>query len=138
IPSEQAASSSVETRMVDQELQSKASPETSKTEEEQIDTEQTNSVLNNATGPLTIDVNVNIKIGEQQTLGICCDPHWAEKPMTFTKSENGWNGQVPVKNEWKFVILEKGQITQWEKGKNRRCGEQTPAFTVKAHEIKFN
>lgn len=85
-----------------------------------------------------IDVTVLCNLAPGQTLGICCDPTWDKQPTAFIKGDNGWKGEVPVNQDWKFVILDaSGKVANWEKEKNRRCNEQTQPFTVKATEVRF-
>lgn len=85
-----------------------------------------------------IAVTALCTLSSEQTLAICCAPEWAAKPIAFTKTENGWTGEIPVDIEWKFVIMQDAQVTHWEQANNNRCCDaQTQAFTVPAHEIKF-
>ena len=85
-----------------------------------------------------IDVTVLTNLGPEQTLGICCEPNWAEQPISFTPCENGWQGQVPMNQPWKFVTLENGKVANWEQLEgNRFCDSEVMAFTVQANEVRF-
>ncbi len=84
------------------------------------------------------DVTVIYDVGYGNSLGICCDPSWAENPIVFTNHENGWAGQVPVDKDWKFVVLQNDRILKWENGTNRRCDAHTNALTINANEVKFS
>lgn len=85
----------------------------------------------------SIDITVCHTFNPEQILGVCCDLNWDE-PIPFIQNENGWKGQVPVNQEWKFVVLNKeGKIVAWEKHKNRRCNPNTEPFTVKSNELRF-
>lgn len=83
-----------------------------------------------------INITVLRDLAPGQTLGICCGPNW-DMPIAFAKEGNGWKGQTPINKEWKFVTLDTSGKVSWEKGKNRQCNEQTQAFTVQSHEIRF-
>lgn len=109
----------------------KANPQELGSAEQGLVPEQSSSV------PLCIDITVLSQLKFGQNLGICCDPKWEQNPISFDLSENGWKGQIPLNTNWKFVILENGKVTRWEKGCNRLCGNQTQGFTVKAHEVHF-
>ncbi len=90
---------------------------------------------NSITSSLKITALCQLKQGKK--LGICFAPNWEKKPISFDFSENGWKGQIPLNTDWKFVILEKDIVTQWEKGRNRYCKPETKEFTVQTHEIRF-
>ena len=87
--------------------------------------------------PQAIEIRALYQLKPTQNLGICSDPEWDRSPTSFTSCDGAWKGKIPLNKEWKFIILENGKVTHWEKGKNRFCKESTQSFTVQSHEIKF-
>jgi hypothetical protein len=86
----------------------------------------------------SVDVSVICDAGTGNTLGVCHDPLWAEKPIAFTSNEGKWTGRVPVGKEWKFVILQNGQPSKWENvTPNRRYDEANTSVSFSSEEVKF-
>ncbi len=95
--------------------------------------------VNTPTLPASLhtQVKVNYDVGINNTLAIRGEPDWSIN-VHFTKNEDGWTGQVPVGNDWKFVILHNDQVIKWEKGSNRRCNKETPLLSLNSNEILFD
>ena len=68
---------------------------------------------------LTFSVTVPLSLEEGQILGICHEPDWLEKPVGFTLTSEGWQGQVPFNKEFKYVIIRNDQVEKWENAANR-------------------
>jgi len=91
-------------------------------------TAQTTSTSQNNSSRQELDVWIQrecvkqVKFGE--SLGICADPDWGAKPIAFTYYErlHQWFGKVPTGKKFKFVILQKDGIIQWESGNDRIIG----------------
>ena len=95
--------------------------------------ERRDLLLNNS----WIDLTITCNVGEGNDLGICCEPSWGDEPIAFELSENRWIGQVPVGKEWKFVILQDGEVLRWEEGYNRTLDITHSSITLAADQVKF-
>jgi hypothetical protein len=86
------------------------------------------------------DVTINIELNTESTLGFCCAPDWGNKPTAFKKHAiiaGQWDGNVPRCNEWKFVIIQDGQVVKWEQGNNRLCDANAPAQSLTLNSMTF-
>ncbi len=84
-----------------------------------------------------VKVILNYDVGFGNDLGICCEPNWDKAPIAFTHNGTGWSGQAPAGKNWKFVILQNGQVSKYENGENRRCDGNASSFILSAHEVNF-
>ena len=70
--------------------------------------------------PQTHSVTIHCPLGDNQTLGICQDPEWEKKPISFTSSDHqNWKVELPRQHEFKYVIIEAGKDLVWETRGNR-------------------
>lgn len=82
-------------------------------------------------------VTVSCDVGLGNTLAIRGEPDWSIN-VHFKKTENGWTGQVPVGNKWKFVVLQNDQVINWESGPDRLCNAETPLLSLNSKEVHFD
>jgi hypothetical protein len=83
-------------------------------------TTQTNAAPQTTAVTASVSVQSNVEYGN--SLGVCAEPDWDNKPIEFRYEENGWKGEVPLEKKFKFVVLQDGKVLKWEEHENRTLG----------------
>jgi hypothetical protein len=88
--------------------------------------------------PKDVGVTLACNVGWGNSLGVCCEPSWADAPIAFTAINGAeWYGQVPVGNAFKFVKINNGKVVAWETGHNRCSDGTLDSLKLSSNKVEF-
>lgn len=93
-------------------------------------------VENNPVADKSCKASVNHNVGYGCFIGICTSSDW-KTPKLFNYENNQWKGNIPLGEEFKFVIVQNSQIIAWEKSDNRILTKQEGEIDLAQGELKF-